>query len=151
MEGSKFTILGAARTGSHMLCSFLESHPEILCHDEVFNMDEVYFAREIGDDPFIGGKVERDADSLSFLEKLWVNKGNHTSVGFKMIYPKHDGPVMLDVLRYIDEDLAANHYVSQLKVDSVKLNPRPLAKRIANYEELLQELKGTRYEKELLS
>ena len=96
MEGSKFTILGAARTGSHMLCSFLESHPEILCHDEVFNTDEVYFAREIGDDPFIGGKAERDADSL--LEKLWVNKGNHTSVGFKMIYPKHDGPVLDRVL-----------------------------------------------------
>ena len=34
---TRFVILAAPRSGSNLLCTLLNSHPEILCHHEVFN------------------------------------------------------------------------------------------------------------------
>ena len=36
-RSTRFVILAAPRSGSNLLCTLLDSHPEILCHHEVFN------------------------------------------------------------------------------------------------------------------
>ena len=41
---TRFVILAVPRTGSNLLCTLLNSHPEILCHHEVFNPQGIFTA-----------------------------------------------------------------------------------------------------------
>ncbi len=80
----KFVILAVPRTGSNLLCTLLNSHPEILCHHEVFNPDGIFTAvthrdRDLG----LGTVCERDAAPLEFLEKVWATGQGYGCVGFK--------------------------------------------------------------------
>jgi hypothetical protein len=68
-----------------MLCTLLGSHPDILCHHELFNPDGVFYALELRDGSFeLGGIEERDRDPLAFLERAWSADLGHSHVGFKM-------------------------------------------------------------------
>ncbi|MFK7787563.1 MAG: sulfotransferase domain-containing protein [Crocinitomicaceae bacterium] len=81
----KFLILSEPRSGSNMLCSLLNSHPEIVCHHELFNIKGVNYAldwRDTEKAPQIT-KEERDQHPLVFLDSVW--KASPSSfVGFKM-------------------------------------------------------------------
>lgn len=83
----RFVILAAPRTGSNLLCTLLQSHPDVLCHHEIFNPDGIFTALPLrATDSGFGGMAERDADPLGFLERVWINGQGHKSVGFKMTH-----------------------------------------------------------------
>jgi len=82
---TRFVILAAPRSGSNLLCTLLNSHPEILCHHEVFNPSGIYYALEHRDGSFDLGTLEqRDQAPLAFLEKIWSRTQGRRCVGFKM-------------------------------------------------------------------
>jgi LPS sulfotransferase NodH len=87
----RFVILAAPRTGSNMLCTLLGSHPDVLCHHELFNPTGVYYALELRDTPFdLGTMEERDLDPLAFLERVWSADLGHSHVGFKMTHRQNE-------------------------------------------------------------
>jgi hypothetical protein len=98
----RFVILAAPRTGSNMLCTLLGSHPDILCHHELFNPGGVFYALKLRDGSFdLGGIVERDRDPLAFLERVWSADLGHSHVGFKMTHRQNE-TVLDAVLRDVD-------------------------------------------------
>ncbi len=81
---TRFVILAVPRTGSNLLCTLLNSHPEILCHHEVFNPQGIFTAlthREV--DLGLGTVAERDCDPIGFIDKVWLSGRSYGCVGFK--------------------------------------------------------------------
>jgi LPS sulfotransferase NodH len=98
----RFVILAAPRTGSNMMCTLLGSHPDVLCHHELFNPRGVFYALELRDGSFdLGGIDERDREPLAFLERVWSADLGHTHVGFKMTHRQNEA-VLAAVLRDAD-------------------------------------------------
>jgi LPS sulfotransferase NodH len=87
----RFVILAAPRSGSNMLCSMLGSHPDILCHHELFNPGGIFYALHLRDSDFqlANSMQERDQEPLAFLEKVWHQHGDKSCVGFKMTYQQN--------------------------------------------------------------
>jgi LPS sulfotransferase NodH len=82
---SRFVVLAAPRTGSNWLCSLLNSHPDVLCHHEVFNPSGIFYALARRDGSLdLGTREERDRRPLAFLERVWRNPLGFACVGFKM-------------------------------------------------------------------
>jgi hypothetical protein len=82
---TRFVVLAAPRSGSNMLCSLLNSHPQVLCHHEIFNPGGIYYALPLRQNGFsIGTLEDRDADPLTFLERVWATPLGRAAVGFKM-------------------------------------------------------------------
>lgn len=80
-----FVILAAPRTGSNLLCTLLNSHPDVLCHHEIFNPRGIFYALDRRDGSIsLGSLDERDRDPLGFLERVWRWPGGYPFVGFKM-------------------------------------------------------------------
>ena len=81
---TRFVILAAPRTGSNLLCTLLNSHPEILCHHELFNPQGIFTAQG-----FQGPAIQqaslaaRDEAPLEFLNLAWSLDQGNRSVGFK--------------------------------------------------------------------
>ena len=97
MAPIRFVILAAPRTGSNLLCSLLQSHPDILCHHEIFNPADVYYALPLRDSAFSLGSLEqRERDSLAYMTKIWANDLGHKAVGFKMTHRQN--PAVLSAL-----------------------------------------------------
>lgn len=95
---TRFVILAAPRTGSNWLCSLLNSHPDILCHHEVFNPSGIFYAADRRDGSINLGTVEeRDDRPLEFLDRLWWNSLGFPCVGFKMTRGQNE-PVLEAVL-----------------------------------------------------
>ncbi|HWZ44527.1 MAG TPA: hypothetical protein VNW97_13715 [Candidatus Saccharimonadales bacterium] len=87
----RFVILNAARTGSNYLCTVLNSHPEILCHHEIFNPHVVGVARHLQVNGFQLGTIEeRERDPVTFLQHVWKTGLEHTCVGFKLCWRQHE-------------------------------------------------------------
>ncbi|MCA9265021.1 MAG: sulfotransferase, partial [Planctomycetales bacterium] len=67
----RFVILAVPRTGSNLLCTLLNSHPEILCHHEVFNPQGIFLALTQRDRPHsLPSLDERNRDPLRFLDEV---------------------------------------------------------------------------------
>ena len=80
-----FFIVAAPRTGSNLLCTLLDSHPEVLCHHELYNPNGVFPALRLRGGEFTLGTVEeRNDDPLGFLSRIWEAHFGHRCVGFKM-------------------------------------------------------------------
>lgn len=95
---TNFVILAAQRTGSNLLCTLLNSHPEILCHHEIFNPRGVRYAVTHRDGTFdLGSVEERQRDPLSFLDRVWGARCGHQCVGFKMT-PAQEEQILQHVL-----------------------------------------------------
>lgn len=87
----QFVILNAPRTGSNYLCTVLNSHPDILCHHEIFNPHVVGVARHLQGTEFrIGSIEERNADPIQFLERVWNLPMGRSLVGFKLCWRQND-------------------------------------------------------------
>jgi LPS sulfotransferase NodH len=96
-ETTRFVILAAPRSGSNLLCTLLNSHPEILCHHEVYNPGGIYYALEHRDGSLDLGTIEnRDRAPLVFLNRLWSTNLGHRCVGFKMTRGQNE-----EVLRHV--------------------------------------------------
>jgi hypothetical protein len=67
-----------------MLCALLNSHPEILCHHELFNAECIYYALDCrGGEMNLGTLGERDREPLAFLQRVWRENRGRRRVGFK--------------------------------------------------------------------
>jgi LPS sulfotransferase NodH len=121
----RFVILAAPRTGSNMLCTLLNSHPEILCHHEIFNPGGIFYALDLRNTPFrLGSQQERDRDPATFLSRIWQNPLGHNAVGFKLTHRQNE-MVLRQVLDGRDVKKIVLHrrnrvrtYVSQLVAET---------------------------------
>ncbi len=87
----RFVILHATRTGSNYLCTVLDSHPDILCHHEIFNPHVVGVARHLQESDFRLGTIEeRERDPDAFLDRVWRTDLGHAAVGFKLCLWQHE-------------------------------------------------------------
>lgn len=85
-ELCRFVILAQPRTGSNYLTSLLHSHPQILCHTEVFHPDRIWLQiglKQAGVD--LGTVAERDAAPRAFMRRIWRDAGDYRAVGFKLL------------------------------------------------------------------
>jgi hypothetical protein len=83
-----------------MLCGLLNSHPEIVCHHELFNAEFISYALDCRDGDFsLGCLEERDRDPLAFLRRVWQEKRGRPLVGFKFCRGQPD-----EVLRALLQD-----------------------------------------------
>jgi LPS sulfotransferase NodH len=99
MSQTRFVILAAPRTGSNLLCTLLNSHPDITCHHELFNPRGVFYAVDRRDGSIDLGDVgERDRDPIGFLDRLWHSDAKASCIGFKMTRGQSDD-VMQQLLR----------------------------------------------------
>ena len=81
-----------------MLCTLLDSHPEILCHHEIFNPRGIFVAQRLrGGDFALGSIEERDADAVAFVDRIWRRPEGHRCVGFKLTCGQAE-PVLAQVL-----------------------------------------------------
>ncbi len=83
--------MAAPRTGSNLLCTLLNSHPEVLCHHELFNPNGIFYALEYRDGSMDLGSMEaRDREPLAFLQRVWEHRLGASCVGFKMTRGQSD-------------------------------------------------------------
>ena len=81
---TRFVILAVPRTGSNLLCTLLNSHPQILCHHEVFNPQGVFTALDYHCQGLtVESLRQRDDDPLGFLDRVWQTGTEGRCVGFK--------------------------------------------------------------------
>jgi LPS sulfotransferase NodH len=94
-EVTPFVIVCLPRTGSNLLGEMLDTHPEVLCHMEIFNPKSTYLSRK----PHlrIGTKEERDRDPWTFLRRVYEVTDGRRVVGLKLM-PNHNNPVLLSLL-----------------------------------------------------
>lgn len=84
-SSTRFIILAAPRTGSNLLCTLLNSHPDVLCHHELFNPEGIYYALDYRDGSLqLGSMAERDREPFAFLQRVWENTQGASCAGFKM-------------------------------------------------------------------
>jgi hypothetical protein len=82
---TRFAILAAQRSGSNMLCTMLGSHPDILCHHEVFNPAGIFYALHLRDGGLDLGTIDqRNRDPLGFLAKVWAADLGYLHLGLKV-------------------------------------------------------------------
>ena len=87
----RFVMLHATRTGSNYLCTVLNSHPDVLCHHEIFNPHVVGVARHLQESGFALGTIdERERDPEGFLDRVWRTDLGHAAVGFKLCLWQHE-------------------------------------------------------------
>ncbi len=91
---NRFVILAVPRTGSNLLCTLLNSHPEILCHHEVFNPQGIFTALTHRQQAETISLIDRDRDPLRFLQNIWQTGVGFSCVGFKWTLGQAD--VVLD-------------------------------------------------------
>jgi LPS sulfotransferase NodH len=88
---TRFIILAAPRTGSNLLCTLLNSHPEVLCHHELFNPNGVFYALNYRDGSMDLGSIEaRNREPFRFLRRVWEHPQGASCVGFKMTRGQDD-------------------------------------------------------------
>jgi LPS sulfotransferase NodH len=82
----RFVILTTPRTGSNYLCSLLNSHPQVLCHHELYNASGIFTALDLRSRSayYFGTLADRDRDPLGFLARMWGKSFGRPVVGFKL-------------------------------------------------------------------
>ncbi len=81
---TRFVIVAAPRTGSNWLCTLLDSHPDVLCHREIFNPDGLHTALSWPEPLALGTLAERDRDPAAVLRRVWEADCGRAAVGFKL-------------------------------------------------------------------
>lgn len=103
----RFVIFNFPRSGSNFLCTMLNNHPDILCHQELFNPGRIFYARDFhtllnggseeGATPWedliygkgdFSTKGQRDLDPEKFLMRIWQHSYDYRAVGFNL-FPTH--------------------------------------------------------------
>lgn len=83
-----------------MLCTLLNSHPDVLCHHELFNPNGIFYALDYRDGSLDFGSMEmRDQSPLPFLQRVWEHTQGAACVGFKMTRGQNDA-----IMRTVIED-----------------------------------------------
>ncbi|KAG8462157.1 hypothetical protein KFE25_011607 [Diacronema lutheri] len=80
-----FVVLACQRTGSNALLGYLQRHPQIQMHNELWNERHVFAAGNTLD----SSTTARDADPTAFLHAAFRARSDaHRAVGFKL-FPEH--------------------------------------------------------------
>ncbi|MFN3241874.1 MAG: sulfotransferase [Planctomycetota bacterium] len=84
----RFIILASQRTGSNLLRSLLDSHPDVTAYAEVFLKDHSWFENQHGPKDSPALVAERDADPVAFAQKHVFRDYEESvkAVGFKLFY-----------------------------------------------------------------
>ena len=94
----KFLIISTPRSGSNLLCGFLNSHPQIVCFHEVFHRKAIFYGpNNIGQYDF-GTLIERDRNPAKFLAKIYSLQHGFKSVGIKM-FDGHNNSVLYALIK----------------------------------------------------
>lgn len=89
---TRFALLTRPRCGSTYLATLLNSHPQVLCHGELFYQHQVFYAVGHRDGSLhLATPAERDADPAGFLDKVWAHPFGSSAVGFKLVAGQHPG------------------------------------------------------------
>ena len=80
-----FCVLSTRRTGSGYLCSLLDSHPEICCHQELFDQVDI---GAVPVAPVVDDREARARDPIRWLDAVIVASSAHDprwrAIGFKL-------------------------------------------------------------------
>ncbi len=83
----RFCLLAMPRTGSTRLAALLDSHPRILCHDELFNYHRPLWSRRTPE-PIAFDRDRRQGDPLGWLEDVLSTTARAApeagAIGFKL-------------------------------------------------------------------
>ena len=94
MTGARFVVLTQARTGSEYLCTRLNSHPQIVCHRELFNERRVVHVLPMRQFPELDDPSGRDADPIGFLGRILGATAelhpDQRCIGFKLFFDHHE-------------------------------------------------------------
>ena len=119
-RNDKFMISCPARSGSSMLCSLIHSHPQAICHHEVFAFDGQptvmgVYARKRRDDPEFERQLRkyRDERPEAFLYDIVFDSQRRRCVGFKFKTDEALQPAYRGILDLIvtDKDIKIVHLV----------------------------------------
>jgi LPS sulfotransferase NodH len=98
----RFVILSARRSGSNLLCTLIDSHPDALCHHELFNPRGIFTALDLRDIATpLHDIAARERDPVAYLAQVWRYARGHACVGFKMTPEQHP-----EILRAVLDDAA---------------------------------------------
>jgi hypothetical protein len=138
-----FIILGTARTGSTMLWSYLNSHPDILCLRGVFgSTNKINFGKFYGDLPEEYQSPEliklRNERPIEFLEKYILKQYSKPfkAVGFKYFYD-HDRHLM-------HKNELINYFRENMSIKFVNLRRDNLLAALFSYKRALAQQQWTR-------
>lgn len=82
---TRFVLLAAPRTGSNWLCTLLDSHPEVVCHHELFNPTGIHLARSFHPSAVSWANTdERERNVSGWLTGIWADHRDCRAVGFKL-------------------------------------------------------------------
>ncbi len=96
----RFVILSARRSGSNLLCTLIDSHPDALCHHELFNPRGIFTALDLRDTATpLHDIAARERDPIAYLSQVWRYARGHACVGFKMTPEQHP-----EILQAVLED-----------------------------------------------
>ncbi len=86
----RFVIVSARRSGSNLLCTLIDSHPDALCHHELFNPRGIFTALDLRDTATpLHDIAARERDPVAYLAQVWRYARGHACVGFKMTPEQH--------------------------------------------------------------
>lgn len=86
----RFVILSTRRSGSNLLCTLIDSHPDALCHHELFNPAGVFTALDLRDTATpLHDIAARERDPVAYLAQVWRYARSHACIGFKMTPDQH--------------------------------------------------------------
>ena len=96
----RFVILSARRSGSNLLCTLVDSHPDALCHHELFNPRGIFTALDLRDTATpLHDIAARERDPVEYLSQVWRYARGNACVGFKMTPEQHP-----EILQAVLED-----------------------------------------------
>lgn len=94
----KFLIVFLSRTGSNLLAARLSTHPDVLCHHELYNPNGIHRAlRYKGSDLSFGTMDDRARDPWAFAGRVYAFTGGARTVGFKLS-PGQENWLLLSLL-----------------------------------------------------
>jgi LPS sulfotransferase NodH len=97
----RFVILSARRSGSNLLCTLIDSHPDALCHHELFNPSGIFTALDLRDTATpLHDIAARERDPIAYLAQVWRYARGHACIGFKMTPDQHP-----QILQAVLEDI----------------------------------------------
>jgi len=120
IQATRFIIICAARTGSTMLRSMLNSHPQMVCHGEVFSPRLSGFAgiynQKDSDSPirqFVEKK--RNERPVDFLRDYVFYAGSYQAIGAKIKYDELEQPRWSAVFDSLlaDRDIRVVHLIRE--------------------------------------
>ena len=125
-RNDKFMISCAARSGSSMLCTLIHSHPQAICHHEVFAFEGQptvmgAYGRKRRQNREFEKRLRnyRDARPEAFLYDIVFNPQGRRCVGFKFKTDESLKPAYKDILNLIvrDTDIKIVHLVRRNVLD----------------------------------